>query len=383
MATGTTKRISAASARAHTRRSNPATPSRISGIVKKVLLVFVVGLLAWGYQTALPPPHKTCGSKDGPPITGPRIQLKDGRHLAYREFGVPRENAKHKIVFIHGFDSCRHDALCLTGNLPEEFIQSHGLYILSFDRPGYGESDPNPKLSIKSTALDIEELADQLGLGSKFYIIGFSMGGQVAWTCLKYIPHRLAGIALLAPVVNYWWPSLPSNLTGEVYKKLLPQDQWALSVAHHMPWLVYWWNTQKLFPPLSLVALRPELLPKVFSPHDLEVMASRASHRHLFQGHIRQQGEYNSIHRDLAVHFGTWEFDPMELKNPFPENEGPKAHLWQGDEDLLVPVILQRHIVSQLPWIQYHELTGRGHSFPCFGKMPENIIQSLITPKSH
>lgn len=61
---------------------------------------------------------------------------------------------------------------------------------MSFDRPGYGESDPHPKRTLKSLALDIEELADQLGLGSKFYVIGYSMGGELTWSCLKYIPHR-------------------------------------------------------------------------------------------------------------------------------------------------------------------------------------------------
>jgi pimeloyl-ACP methyl ester carboxylesterase len=65
-----------------------------------------------------------------------------------------------------------------------------GVYIVSFDRPGYGESDPDPNRTLKSIALDIEELADQLGLGSKFYVTGYSMGGQVTWNCLKYIPHR-------------------------------------------------------------------------------------------------------------------------------------------------------------------------------------------------
>lgn len=72
----------------------------------------------------------------------------------------------------------------------QELAEDLRVYIVSFDRPGYGESDPNPKRTVKSMALDIEELADQLGLGSKFYIIGFSMGGQVVWSCLKYIPHR-------------------------------------------------------------------------------------------------------------------------------------------------------------------------------------------------
>ncbi|MCL7027875.1 hypothetical protein MKW94_024352, partial [Papaver nudicaule] len=71
-----------------------------------------------------------------------------------------------------------------------ELAEERGIYMVSFDRAGYGESDPNPKRTEKSTALDIEQLADQLGLSSKFYVIGFSMGGQATWGCLKYIPHR-------------------------------------------------------------------------------------------------------------------------------------------------------------------------------------------------
>jgi pimeloyl-ACP methyl ester carboxylesterase len=38
--------------------------------------------------------------------------------------------------------------------------------------------------------LDIEQLADALELGPKFYLAGFSMGGEIMWSCLKYIPHR-------------------------------------------------------------------------------------------------------------------------------------------------------------------------------------------------
>ena len=78
----------------------------------------------------------------------------------------------------------------INGSCSQDVVEGLGIYIVSFDRPGYGESDPNPNQTEKSWALDIEELADQLGLGSKFYVTGFSMGGQVIWTCLKYIPHR-------------------------------------------------------------------------------------------------------------------------------------------------------------------------------------------------
>ncbi|GLT68982.1 hypothetical protein SLA2020_411700 [Shorea laevis] len=52
---------------------------------------------------------------------------------------------------------------------------------------------------------------------------------------------------------------------------------------------------------------------------------------------VRQQGVHESLHRDIIVHFGNWEFDPMELKNPFPNKEA-SVHLWHGHEDKLVPL---------------------------------------------
>ncbi|MCD9560015.1 hypothetical protein HAX54_018440 [Datura stramonium] len=77
-----------------------------------------------------------------------------------------------------------------------------GIYIVQFDRAGYGESDPNPKRSLRSEASDIEELADHLELGSKFYIIGFSMGCYPTWSCIKHLSHRLAGVAFVVPIVS-------------------------------------------------------------------------------------------------------------------------------------------------------------------------------------
>jgi hypothetical protein len=77
-------------------------------------------------------------------------------------------------------------------------------------------------------------------------------------------------VALLAPVVNYWWSSFPSKLMIEAYKLQPRQDQWAIGVAHYAPWLVYWWNTQTWFPFSSVIAGKPN-----FSPSDLELLAKR------------------------------------------------------------------------------------------------------------
>ncbi|KAL0671335.1 LOW QUALITY PROTEIN: hypothetical protein Bca4012_034039 [Brassica carinata] len=59
------------------------------------------------YQTIPPPPPKLCGSPVAP--SQQELSSEAGRHLAYKEYGVLRDKAICKIVFVHGSDSCRHD----------------------------------------------------------------------------------------------------------------------------------------------------------------------------------------------------------------------------------------------------------------------------------
>ncbi|KAD5960353.1 hypothetical protein R6Q59_013481 [Mikania micrantha] len=372
MASGVPRKISAASARSHTRKPKSASSYGLpKGILKKLLLVFLFGVFAWAYQATRPPPPKICGSPDGPPVTSPRIKLRDGRHLSYLEYGVPKETAKYKIIFVHGFDGSKHHNLFAAASLA--LIEDLKVYAVSFDRPGYGESDPDPNRTPKSLTLDIEELADQLGLGSKFYVVGMSMGGELVWPCLKYIPHRLAGATLIAPVVNHWWPNFPSNISKEVYSQMFKQDQWSLRVAHHLPWLTYWWNTQKWFPSSSVASQSLDM----FSPPDREILSKFEGLSEAQKTQPRQQGEYESLHRDLMIAFGKWEFDPMELENPFPNNEG-SVHVWQGDDDRFTPVLSQRYIAQRLPWIKYHEIAHAGHLFAFADGMTDTILKTLL-----
>lgn len=78
------------------------------------------------------------------------------------------------------------------------------------------------------------------------------------------------------------------------------------------------------------------------------------------------------------IGFGTWEFDPIELTNPFPKGEGT-VHLWQGDDDRLVPVEPIRYIGQQHSWIQYHEIPGAGHLFPYNKGMSEAILKAQLS----
>ncbi|ESQ46573.1 hypothetical protein EUTSA_v10000607mg, partial [Eutrema salsugineum] len=93
---------------------------------------------------------------------------------------------------------------------------------------------------------------------------------------------------------------------------------------------------------------------------------------------VRQQGIHESVNRDMIVGFGSWEFDPIELENPYLNNQG-SVHLWQGNEDMLVPVTMQRYIAHKLPWLHYHEVYGGGHFFHLAKGVVDDIVKTLLT----
>ncbi|CAL9000006.1 unnamed protein product [Prunus brigantina] len=310
-------------------------------------------------------------SEDLPPAS-PRIRLADGRYLAYRESGVPKNKANYKIIIVHGFGSSKEMSFLA----PQELIDELGIYFLLYDRAGYGESDPNPKRSVKSEALDIEELADQLELGLKFYVIGVSMGSYPTWSCIKHIPHRLAGVALVVPVVNYRWPSLPDHLIKDDYRRKL--IKWGLFFAEFAPGLLRWWVTQKWLPSTSVL----ERNPVFFNSRDIEVLKTIPGFPMLSQDKLRQQGVFDTLHHDFKLAFSRWDFDPMDLSNPFPQNQS-SVHIWQGYEDKVVPFQLQRFISFKLPWIQYHEVPDGGHLIVHYAGLCEAILRALLLGEEH
>lgn len=95
------------------------------------------------------------------------------------------------------------------------------------------------------------------------------------------------------------------------------------------------------------------------------------------QEKITQQGEYESLHRDIMSAFGRWEFGPTEIENPFPDDNG-SVHIWQGFEDRIIPYTLNRYISQKLPWILYHELPHAGHLFLFKKNECESIIRALV-----
>ncbi|CAA7405373.1 unnamed protein product [Spirodela intermedia] len=336
-----------------------------------LLSAMAVAVLLLPLRRPPPPPPPP------PSVVSPRVRLREGRRLAYREWGVlPMEKASHRVVVLHGFDDSKHFALPVSPELVEEM----GVYFVSFDRAGYGESDPHPARTVQSDAMDVEEFADRLGLGPRFYLVGASLGSYPVWACIKHFPHRVAGAALVAPLVNFWWASLPAEMARAAYEKREASDQRAMWIARYAPWLLHGYMTQNLVTPSAALARHPN----VFSPQDLQILATLSQNPNPPENKARLQGVHESLHRDMMVAFGDWGFDPLtDLAEPCSGEEGGAAaatavHLWHGREDRLFPVELLRHVAARLPWIRYHECADCGHLFVHNQTWSDAILRDLL-----
>lgn len=65
--------------------------------------------------------------------------------------------------------------------------------MVTYDLPGFGESDPHSIRDLESSALDILHLSYALNITDKFWVLGFADGSKHAWAALHYIPDRVAG----------------------------------------------------------------------------------------------------------------------------------------------------------------------------------------------
>ncbi|KAL1203498.1 hypothetical protein V5N11_009859 [Cardamine amara subsp. amara] len=294
-----------------------------------------------------------------------RIKLRDGRFLAYKERGVPKDEAKYKIILIHGFGSSKE----MNFSASKELIEELGVYFLLYDRAGYGDSDPNSKRSLESEAFDIEELARELQIGPKFYLIGVSMGSYPTWSCLKHIPHRLAGVAFVAPVVNYRWPSLSKKLIKKDYRRVF--IKWCFRISKYAPGLLHWWISHKLFPSTTSALESNQLY---FNSNDIEVLKRITGFPMLTKDKLRERNVFDTLRDDFLVGFGQWDFDPVDIRI----NGESSVHIWHGRKDKVVPFQLHRCILKKLPWIKYHEIPQGGHLIVHYDGTCDAILRSLL-----
>jgi pimeloyl-ACP methyl ester carboxylesterase len=116
------------------------------------------------------------------------IRLRDGRELAYSEWG---DLAGRPVVLLHGTPGSR--LICLD----QDATVAAGVRLLTVDRPGYGLSDPHAGRTVLGWVDDFIEFAERLEL-PPCPVIGWSGGGPYALALGFRLPDRITGIGLAA-----------------------------------------------------------------------------------------------------------------------------------------------------------------------------------------
>jgi pimeloyl-ACP methyl ester carboxylesterase len=122
------------------------------------------------------------------------IKTDDGRTLAVEDAGDPEGYP----VMVHvGTPNSRH----LYGRTVAD-ATARGVRLISYDRPGYGESTPHPGRTMADCASDARAICAALGIG-RLAMWGYSGGGPPVLACAALLPDLVAAAASLASSAPY------------------------------------------------------------------------------------------------------------------------------------------------------------------------------------
>src|ERR1700733_4364483 len=123
-----------------------------------------------------------------------RIKTPDGRTLAVQEDGDP----DGKPVLVH--NGTPNSRMLYGPHIVD--AGARGIRLISYDRPGYGESSPQPQRNIAACAEDVRAICAALGI-TRLATWGVSGGGPHVLACAALLPDLVAAAASLASLAPY------------------------------------------------------------------------------------------------------------------------------------------------------------------------------------
>src|SRR5215472_10202335 len=122
------------------------------------------------------------------------VHTADGRVLAVEEGGDPAG----RPVLVHGGTP---NSRRLYGPHADDAAE-RGLRLISYDRPGYGGSSPQPGRTVADCAADVRAICADLGI-DRLATWGISGGGPHVLACAALLPDLVCAAASLASVAPF------------------------------------------------------------------------------------------------------------------------------------------------------------------------------------
>ncbi|HEV2637483.1 MAG TPA: alpha/beta hydrolase [Actinocrinis sp.] len=267
------------------------------------------------------------------------VATRDRRRLRTQQWGNP---AGAVVFLLHGTPGSR------LGPKPRDaLLYRQGIRLITYDRPGYGDSDRLPGRLVAHAADDVADIADFFGI-DRFSVIGRSGGGPHALACAAMLPARVRRAAALVSLAPFdaegldWMAGMtPSNVdlytaarrgTGEMADRL---EQTAALV---------------LADPTARMPFEDKDLPE--------------SDRMVIADYGIKEMLVSNFHEGLRRSTSGWLDDSLSFLEPWGFSLADicvPVLLWHGEEDIFSPVSHTQWLAKHIPHADVSIESGAAH----------------------
>ena len=276
------------------------------------------------------------------------VTLRDGRTLHVYDGGDPDGKV---VVDHHGTPG---SGLSYPPDL--ETARERNLRIIRYDRAGYGGSTPNPGRSVVDVVADIEDVLDALEI-EQYVALGGSGGCPHSFACGARSERCRAAAAIASPTP---YPAEGLDWMAGMGQDNIDEFGAALEGPEKLdPYLEEQSAQTKAASPEQMKDVMASVLP----PVDAAVLTGdRAQHWKRSSNRALAQGIAGWRDDDIAF-TRPWDFELSEIHVP--------TLLWQGVQDLMVPVAHARWLAERIPGVEAHISEEDGHLSIAVGRLGE------------